>query len=252
MFAARDLSYSYLDRFPALDRVSFDIHPGEQVALLGANGSGKSTLLKILAGLIFPSSGALSAFGQPLTEESLADEQFSADFRSRVGIVFQNPDTQVFSATVREEVAFGCLQLRLPQEVTEQRIADILTLLDIGDLADRAPFQLSGGQKKKVALASVLVMNPDVILFDEPTAALDPRTQHWLIDLIARLGDVGKTIIVATHDLHTLADLTDRALVMSEDHTLRLDAPTPQVLADRQTLLDVNLIHDHDLGTRHR
>jgi cobalt/nickel transport system ATP-binding protein len=98
----------------------------------------------------------------------------------------------------------------------------------------------------------VLVMNPDVILFDEPTAALDPRTQHWLIDLIARLGDAGKTIIVATHDLHTLADLTDRALVMDEDHSLRLDAPTPAVLEDRRTLLDVNLIHDHDLGTRHR
>jgi cobalt/nickel transport system ATP-binding protein len=245
VFAARDLSYSYLDRFPALDRVSFDIHPGEQVALLGANGSGKSTLLKILAGLIFPSSGALSAFGQPLTEESLADEQFSADFRSRVGIVFQNPDTQVFSATVREEVAFGCLQLRLPQEVTEQRIADILTLLDIGDLADRAPFQLSGGQKKKVALASVLVMNPDVILFDEPTAALDPRTQHWLIDLIAQLGASGKTVVIATHDLHTLADLTTRAIVFAEDHTVRSDGPTSEILRDHATLHDVNLVHDH-------
>lgn len=244
VFAARDLSYTYLDRFPALDRVSFDIHPGEQVALLGANGSGKSTLLKILAGLIVPTSGTLSAFGHPMTEGTLDDEQFSAGFRSRVGIVFQNPDTQVFSATVREEVAFGCLQLRLPQEVTAQRISDILTLLDIADLADRAPFQLSGGQKKKVALASVLVMNPEVLLFDEPTAALDPRTQHWLIDLIVQLGASGKTIVIATHDLHTLADLTTRAVVFAEDHSIRCDGRTDDILLDHDTLHAVNLIHD--------
>jgi cobalt/nickel transport system ATP-binding protein len=245
VYSARDLHYSYLDRFPALAGVSFDIRPGERIALLGANGSGKSTLLKILDGLIHPSGGALEAFGSPLTEQALADEQFNRDFRSRVGIVFQNPDTQVFSATVREEVAFGCLQLGLSAEQTEHRLTDALAMLEISDLTDRAPFQLSGGQKKKVALASVLVMNPDVILFDEPTAALDPRTQHWLIDLIAQLGDAGKTIIVATHDLHTLADLTDRALVFAENHTLLTDAPTRTVLADRVSLLQANLIHDH-------
>jgi cobalt/nickel transport system ATP-binding protein len=252
VYRADRLTYRYLGRFTALNAVSFTVTAGERVALLGANGCGKSTLLRMLAGLVPPQQGRLDAFGEPLTETSLADEQANARFRTRVGIVFQNPDTQVFSATVAEEVAFGCRQLRMTGSDTAGRVEDVMRMLAITDLADRTPFQLSGGQKKKVALASVLVMNPDVILFDEPTAALDPRTQHWLIDLIARLGDAGKTIIVATHDLHTLADLTDRALVMDEDHSLRLDAPTPAVLEDRRTLLDVNLIHDHDLGTRHR
>lgn len=245
VFAASDLGYTYLGRYPALRDVGFEVHAGEQVALLGANGSGKSTLLKLLAGLIHPTSGTLHAFGQQLTESALADVRFNAEFRSRVGIVFQNPDTQVFSATVREEVAFGCLQLRLSADVTRDRIADVLEMLDIADLADRAPFQLSGGQKKKVAIASVLVMNPDVILFDEPTAALDPRTQHWLIDLIGRLGANGKTIVVATHDLHTLADLTQRAIVFAEDHTVRCDGPTSAILRDHATLHAVNLVHDH-------
>ncbi len=245
VYSARDLRYRYLDRFPALDGVSFDIRAGERVALLGANGSGKSTLLKILDGLVFPDSGTLTAFGSALTEDVLADEQFNRDFRSRVGIVFQNPDTQVFSATVREEVAFGCLQLGLSAAEAQTRVGDVLRLLEIADLADRAPFQLSGGQKKKVALASVLVMNPDVILFDEPTAALDPRTQHWLIDLIGQLGEVGKTIVIATHDLHTLADLTTRAIVFAEDHTIRSDGPTVDILRDHATLHEVNLVHDH-------
>ena len=228
--------------------MSFEIRTGERIALLGANGSGKSTLLKILDGLVFPTSGELTAYGQPLTDDSLSDPEINARFRSRVGFVFQNSDSQVFSATVREEIAFGCLQLGLSAHETATRMADVLAMLEIEGLVDRTPFQLSGGQKKKVALASVLVMNPEVILFDEPTAALDPRTQHWLIDLIAQLGAAGKTIVVATHDLHTLADLTDRAIVFAEDHTILTDAPTRDVLADRHTLLAANLIHDHAPG----
>ena len=111
VFSCRDLSYSYLERFPALEGVMFDVHRGEKVALLGANGCGKSTLLKILDGLIFPDSGSFHAFGQPVTEDNLEDEQFSMGFRSRVGFIFQNSDAQVFSPTVREEIAFGPLQL---------------------------------------------------------------------------------------------------------------------------------------------
>lgn len=227
--------------------MSFQIRAGERIALLGANGSGKSTLLKILDGLVFPTAGQLTAYGQPLTEESLADPEVNARFRSRVGIVFQNSDAQVFSATVRGEIAFGCLQLGLSAVETAARTADVLAMLEIEDLVDRAPFQLSGGQKKKVALASVLVMNPDVILFDEPTAALDPRTQHWLIDLIAQLGRAGKTVVLATHDLHTLADLTDRAIIFGEDHRVLADTETTAILSDRSRLIAANLVHDHDV-----
>ena len=181
------VSYSYLGRFAALDDVSLTVAAGEKVALLGANGCGKSTLLKILDGLVFPDSGTYHAFDAHITEDHLEDEQFNRGFRSRIGFVFQNSDAQVFSPTVREEIAFGPLSMSLDTDLASIRVDDTLDMLDIGELADRAPHQLSGGEKKKVAIASVLVMNPEVLLFDEPTAALDPRTQQWLIELIIEL-----------------------------------------------------------------
>jgi cobalt/nickel transport system ATP-binding protein len=245
VFACRDLHFSYLDRFTALDGVSLDVRQGEMVALLGANGCGKSTLLKVLDGLVHPTSGTFHAFGQLVTEDNLEDEQFSRGFRSRVGFVFQNSDSQVFSPTVREEVAFGCLQLGMSTEETVSRVDEVMEMLGITDLAERAPFQLSGGQKKRVAIGSVLVMNPDVLLFDEPTAALDPRTQHWLTELIIELNQAGKTIVHATHDLEVLDRIADRCIVFSEDHRV-LGAGTPtEVLSDTSLLLAANLVHEH-------
>lgn len=245
VFVGQDLHYSYLDKFPALDGVSFDVRRGEMLALLGANGCGKSTLLKLLDGLVFATSGTLRAFGELVTEDNLEDEGFAAGFRSRVGFVFQNSDAQVFSSTVREEIAFGCLQLGMSQEETLVRVGDVMSMLDISDLAERAPFQLSGGQKKRVAIASVLVMNPEVLLFDEPTAGLDPRTQAWLADLLVQLHEAGKTIVHATHDLHVLDQIATRCLVFSEQHRL-VRAGSPQaILADRELLLASNLVHEH-------
>jgi len=245
LMVCTDLSYAYLERFPALDGVSFTVGRGEKIALLGANGCGKSTLLKILDGLLFPDAGTFEAFGQPITEDNLEDEQFSMGFRARVGFIFQNSDAQVFSPTVREEVAFGPLQLGWAIEKVERRIADVMAMLGIEALADRAPFQLSGGQKKKVAIASVLVMNPEVLLFDEPTAALDPRTQQWLIELIVELNAAGKTIVMATHDLDVLDVVADRCLVFSEDHRIVAEGTPNEILTDRELLLGVNLIHEH-------
>ncbi|MGI5240967.1 energy-coupling factor ABC transporter ATP-binding protein [Dactylosporangium sp. CA-139066] len=243
VFECKDLHYRYVERFPALDGVSLRVGRGETVALLGANGCGKSTLLKLLDGLLFAERGTFTAFGEEVTEDKLEDEQFNRGFRARVGFVFQNSDAQVFSPSVREEIAFGCLQLGLDRATTSARVDDVLEMLDIADLADRAPFQLSGGQKKRVAIASVLVMNPEVLLFDEPTAALDPRTQFWLIELLEQLRAAGKTIVLATHDLDTLPDLADRCVVFSEQHRVIADAPTAQVLDDRDLLLSANLIH---------
>jgi cobalt/nickel transport system ATP-binding protein len=245
IFVCRNLAYSYLDRFPALVDVSLDVMRGERVALLGANGCGKSTLLKVLDGLVHPSAGTFHAFGQLVTEDNLEDEQFSMGFRSRVGFVFQNSDTQVFSPSVREEIAFGCLQLGMDKAEVLVRVSDVMNMLDIADLAERAPFQLSGGQKKRVAIASVLVMNPDVIIFDEPTAGLDPRTQEWLTELIAELHTAGKTVVLATHDLEALERLADRCLVFSEAHTLVATGAPRAILADRELLMSVNLIHAH-------
>ena len=245
VFSCRGLTYSYLDRFPAIDDVSVEVERGEMVALLGANGCGKSTLLKVLNGLVFPSAGSFHAFGELVTEDSLEDEQFSRGFRSRVGFVFQNSDAQVFSPTVRDEIAFGCLQLGMSRDETLARIEDVLSMLEIEDLADRAPFQLSGGEKKRVAIGSVLVMNPDVLLFDEPTAGLDPRTQAWLIDLLVQLHEAGKTIVHATHELDTLDRIATRCVVFGEDHRVaRTGAPT-EILADRELMLAANLVHEH-------
>lgn len=250
VFVCDDVRYAYLDRYPALDGVSLTVRRGERVALLGANGCGKSTLLKLLDGLVFPSSGTFTAFGQPITEDAMEDEQMSRAFRERVGFVFQNSDAQVFSPTVREEIAFGPLQLGLDRDEAAARVDDLLTFLGITDLADRAPFQLSGGQKKKVAIASILVMSPEVLLFDEPTAALDPRSQQWLTDLIHQLGEAGRTIVHATHDLEALSLLADRCLVFSEDHRIVGEGTPDEILADRDLLLSVNLIHERSRPLR--
>lgn len=244
VFVVEALSYSYLERFPALDNVSLTIGRGEKVALLGANGCGKSTLLKILDGLVFPDAGTFRAFGEQVTEDVLEDEQFNRGFRSRVGFVFQNSEAQVFSPTVRDEVAFGPLNLGMSTAEVADRVHDTLAMLDIEDLADRAPYQLSGGQKKRVAIASVLVMNPEVMLFDEPTATLDPRTQQWLIELIVELNEAGKTVVLATHDLETIDVLSDRCLVFAEDHRLVHSGTPLEILGDRELLLSVNLIHE--------
>jgi cobalt/nickel transport system ATP-binding protein len=244
LLVLEEITYSYLGRFPALDGVALRVGKGEKVALLGANGCGKSTLLKVLDGLVFADSGVYRAFGEEITEDKLEDEQFNQGFRSRVGFIFQNSDAQVFSPTVREEIAFGPLNMTLDRDQVETRVADTLRMLDIADLADRAPYQLSGGQKKRVAIASVLVMNPEVLLFDEPTAALDPRTQQWLMELIVELNGAGKTIVLATHDLDTLDALADRCVVFSEDHRIAAEGSVDRILGDRDLLLGVNLVHE--------
>jgi len=245
LLVADRLSYSYLERFPALEEVSLEVARGQRLALLGANGCGKSTLLKILAGLIFPDSGSYRAFGEEVTAEKLEDEQFSAGFRARVGFVFQNSDAQVFSPTVREEIAFGPLQLGLGRDEIDARMSDITAMLEIGDLIERAPYQLSAGQKKRVAIASVLAMNPELLLFDEPTAGLDPRSRHWLLELMIELGEAGKTIVFATHELDQLDWIADRCLVLSEQHHgLAVGAPA-DILGNRELLLAANLAREH-------
>lgn len=226
----------------ALDGVNLTVRQGEKVAILGANGCGKSTLLRLLNGLFFAQSGRVVAFGNELTEEALRDDRRAHHFRRRVGFVFQNSDAQLFSPTVQEEIAFGPLQMGLERAEVEQRIGDVAALLDIENLLERAPFQLSGGEKKKVAIASVLVINPDVLLLDEPTAGLDPRSQGWLVDLLVRLHAGGKTLITATHDLNLVPDLADRVLVFNEQHRVEAEGSTQSILANADLLVRVNLI----------
>jgi len=250
LLVLEDVSFAYLDRFPALDAVSFSIRAGERVALLGANGCGKSTLLKILAGLLFPGTGEYRAFGEVVTEDRLEDEQFSTGFRQRIGLVFQNPEAQVFSPSVREELAFGPLQLGLHPDAVSARVQDLLRMFDIEALAERAPYQLSVGQKKRVAIAATLAGNPELLLFDEPTAGLDPRTEGWLLELLTELGDAGKTLVSATHDLGSLPWCADRCLVFSEEHALVADLTPAELLADQELMLAMNLVHGRTQGSR--
>ena len=244
-FRLTDVGYRYGEGVVALYGVSLTIGLGETVAILGANGCGKSTLIKMLDGLIHPQEGRIEAFGEALTEESLRDERFAYRFRRRVGFIFQNSDAQLFSPTVRDEIAFGPLQMGLSVEETERRIRDVAALLDIVRLLERPPFQLSGGEKKRVAIACSLAVNPDVLLLDEPTNGLDPRSQYALVELLVRLSGAGKTLITATHDLNIVPRIAARALVFSEEHTVVADASSQEILADLPLLLRVNLIHEN-------
>jgi cobalt/nickel transport system ATP-binding protein len=245
VFRLTAVGYQYGPGVEALAGIDLTIDPGERLAILGANGSGKSTLLKVLAGLAEPTQGEVAAFGERISGGALSDEAVAERFRRRVGMVFQSADAQLFNPTVRDEVAFGPLHLDLPHDEIVGRVEDTLAMLGLGALAERAPYNLSGGEKKKVALASVLSINPEVLMLDEPTNGLDPRTQEWLIELLATLNRAGKTIVVATHQLDVLERLVDRAVVLGEDHRPAADGPLSDVLADRDLLLAVNLIHEH-------
>jgi len=246
VFELTNVSYRYGGEIVALDGVDLAVHGGESLMILGANGSGKSTLLRLLAGLIFADQGKVAAFGEPLTEERLEGAAFRGFFRSRVGFLFQNPDIQLFSPSVFEEIAFGPLQLGLSPDEAKDRVEDLLGWLGIGGLRDRSPLQLSGGEKKKVAIAAVLAMNPEVLLLDEPTAALDPRSRHWFMELAGELGRIGKTVVTATHDLAYAERTGTRVAVVGEAHRVAADGPPAEILADRGLLVGANLIHADD------
>jgi cobalt/nickel transport system ATP-binding protein len=248
IFDLRDVSYSYVGKIDALRDINLKVALGEQVSIIGSNGSGKSTLLAILNGLIYPTSGEFYAFENQITEEvfdTIKDNEFRSYFRTKVGFVFQNSDVQLFSPTVFEEIAFGPLQLDATPEEVKARVEEVLEMMGITKLRDRSPHTLSGGEKKKVCIASVLVNNPDVLLLDEPTAGLDPRTQLWLIELLQVLGRAGKTVITATHDLDIIEQISKRAIVIGEDHRVKVDGASGYVLSDFELLLAANLIHEH-------
>jgi cobalt/nickel transport system ATP-binding protein len=251
LFRLTDVKYSYLKRFPALNGVDLEIRAGESVVFLGSNGCGKSTLLKLLNGLIFPASGEIRAFGEVLDEVSLEKNDFRHFFRSRVGFIFQHSDIQLFCPTVFEELAFGPLQLEMPEPEVRGRVEELLRMLGIEHLANRSPLHLSGGEKKRVAIASVLAMNPEVLLLDEPTNGLDPRTQRWLVDLITELARGGKTIITATHDLSMVDEIASRVVVISEEHRIAAEGEPAVILADLELLLQANLISERPYAHAH-
>lgn len=243
LFELDDVTYRYPDA-TALDGLSLCVEQGQRVALLGANGSGKSTLLRLLDGLCFPDWGDLKAFGAPLSETAFADDAFNFAFRRRVGLVFQNPDVQIFNPTVFDEVAFGPLQLGWEKERILAGVDDMLERFAIGHLKDRPPYRLSGGEKKRVALASVLIMEPEVVLLDEPTVSLDPESQSEVIRFLLESRDSGRTIVTATHDLDIVEDIADHVIVLADGQVAGEGSPD-EILNDSELLLRTRLVHAH-------
>jgi cobalt/nickel transport system ATP-binding protein len=244
VFDFNNMSFAYSRQAALFNNISFQIHSGESVALLGANGSGKSTLLKIMCGLCHPQSGSFQAFGRKITGADFEDDSFSKHYHARIGFLFQNTQVQVLTTRVWDEIAYGPLQLSLPRSEVQRRVDDVLAFLDIGHLRERSPYRLSGGEQKKVALASVLVLNPQVLIFDEPTNGLDPRTQSWLVSVLLKLNEQGRTLIIATHNLELAHTLCPRSLLLSEQHQIIFDGPTDHILNDHEMLREANLIAD--------
>ena len=245
VFDVRSVSYAYEGKQTALDDISLTLCAGESLVILGANGCGKSTLLKLLDGLYFPTQGSISAFGQALTEEALRDDEYNFAFRRRVGLVFQDSDVQLFSPSVLDEVAFAPLQLGISRAEVNKRVDSALKALRIEKLRDRAPHRLSGGEKRRVALASLLTLQPEVWLMDEPTTGLDPRSQSWLVEFIAEQRKLGKTLITATHDLAFAEEIASKIYVFSEEHRIAASGEPADILSDHELLHRCNLSHYH-------
>lgn len=243
MIELRNVSYAY-EGATALKEISFKIENGESVCLLGPNGSGKSTLLKLINGLIFPSSGSYWFDGEEITQKKLKDPKFSKRFHQRLGFVFQDSEAQLFCSSVFDEVAFGPRQMGLDEEAVEKRVDDCLALLHLEEFKRRQPYHLSGGEKKKVAIAATLALNPEVLVLDEPMNGLDPRTERWLAAFIVSLNKAGKTIVTSTHNLELVQEISRRAILFDETHAVAADLPTEKLLEDIELLKRVNLVDE--------
>lgn len=245
IYELNDVHFSYLGKFPALCGININIRPGEKIAIIGANGSGKSTLLHLLDGLIFPSKGSVKAFGKEIKEEVFRDDHFSKDFRRKTGLVFQNPDVQLFCPTVKEDIIFGPLHLGVEKKKINKRLDELVEIFNIKHLLDRAPHQLSVGEKRKVAIASTLAIDPEVLLLDEPTAGLDPLTIRHIIDFLMQETIAHKTIIIATHDLHFIEEISEVVYVFSPGKNIAKCGKILDILQNTALLEANNLIHVH-------
>jgi cobalt/nickel transport system ATP-binding protein len=222
----QNVHFAYPDGHPALCGVNFTIHHGESVGLVGANGAGKSTILQHLAGVLLPTQGTVRIGDCPVTRDTLVE------VRRHVGLVFQDPDDQLFMPTVGDDVAFGPLNQHLPPEEVRLRVQMALERVGIAHLKDRPPHRLSGGERRSASLATVLALEPDILLLDEPSASLDPAARRRLIGY---LKSFEHTRIIASHDLDLVLSVCQRTLVLSGGKVLA-EGPTAQVLSDRVLL----------------
>lgn len=225
-----------------LSHVDLALAKGAAVAFVGPNGCGKSTLLKLLAGVLTLRAGCYRFDGEEISARHLKDPVFAKRFHQRVGLLFQNSDTQLFCPGVDEEVAFGPRQMGLGEEEVDRRTLDCLRLLGIEGLRSRVPYHLSEGEKRRVALAAVLALNPEVLLLDEPMNGLDPRMKSFLRELLLDLHRAGKTLICSTHDFKYVEGLFETAVVLSADHRVVRIGPYDEVLADEPFLRALNVV----------
>ncbi|MCE5208515.1 MAG: energy-coupling factor ABC transporter ATP-binding protein [Chloroflexi bacterium] len=221
-----NLFFSYPDGKRALEDVNLQVNAGEKIALVGANGAGKSTLLLHLNG-IFDGTGKVTIDSLPVNKDNLRQ------IRAIVGVVFQNPDDQLFSSTVNEDVAYGLIYQGLDKKLIAERVDQALQAVGMGEAGERNPYHLSGGEKKRIAIATVLSMQPQILVFDEPTSGLDPRARRELIDLLQELP---QTILIATHDLGLVEKLTSRTVIMDQGRIVA-DGSTSVILNDETLLL---------------
>lgn len=221
-----DVEFIYPDGQPAVNHVSFEIKHGESIGIVGANGAGKSTLLMLLLGVLFPSNGTIQVSNIPVSKKTLSM------VRQKIGMVFQDPDDQLFMPTVFDDVAFGPRNYNLEEKEVEKRVLQALETVGILHLRDRAPYKLSGGEKRAAAIASVLAMHPDILIMDEPSAALDPKSRRRLITL---LQGFDHTKLIASHDLDMIFELCERTIIIKEGKIMA-DGPTSEILIDESLM----------------
>lgn len=222
----KNLRFSYPDGQVAVKDISFIIHHGESVGIIGANGAGKSTLLMLLMGVLFPEEGEVLVGDVHVTKKTLPM------IRQRLGMVFQEPEDQLFMATVYDDVAFGPRNYKLDEKEVENRVVEALEMVGIPHLKHRAPFKLSGGEKRSAAIATVLSMQPDVLIMDEPAAALDPKSRRKLINL---LKSFEHTKIITSHDLDMVMETCNRIIVIKEGEIVA-DGATDKILTNVELL----------------
>lgn len=213
------INYNY-EEVSALNDISLEIYAGELIFFTGPNGCGKSTLFKLLNGLIFPTKGEYYFDNKKIDKNTLQDNMFAKNFHKRIGYIFQNPDVQLFNATVYDEIAFDPRQMNLNEEIIHQRINELLIYLNIQHLQDRPPYHLSGGEQKKVALAAILALNPDVLMIDEPLNGLDNKTRQWFKEFLMDFIKANKTILISTHEQELLSLPHSRIIKFNDKHTI--------------------------------
>lgn len=230
----RDLYYGYGNGTAALNGVSVDIYEGEKIAVIGSNGAGKSTFFLNMNGVLTPDQGKIGYRGTLVNKKNLKE------LRKNIGIVFQDADNQIIASTVMAEVGFGPMNLKLPKEEVLKRVEEALTYMNILDYKDRPPHYLSGGEKKRVSIADIIAMKSEIIIFDEPTAGLDPLNAQMLEEVLGKLGSEGKTMLISTHDVDFVYRWAERAIVFCQGRIIADGTPL-EIFQNKEILKQANL-----------